>query len=104
MCVEICLQTIRVKIFFFDILVIRVPPVESEKKISSDRAENFRDTYSMSHYHTVKISVRSDISYYHFDLIKTDGQTPSQPAGHTKLNSTYLYCANPNPNPNRIGF
>ena len=92
---------------FSDFWVKRVPPVGSEKKISSDRAENFRDTYSMSHYHTVKISVRSNSSYYHFDLIKTDGQTDrhpasqpaSQPAGHTKLNSTNLDCANPNPNP-----
>ena len=33
----------------------------------------------MSHYHTVKISVRSDTSYYHFDLIKTDGQTDRHP-------------------------
>ena len=72
--------------------LIRVPPVVPKKKISSDRAEKFRHTYSMCPCHAVKISTRSDHSLYPFALIKTDGQTDiqpaSQPAGHTKPSST----------------
>ena len=65
--------------------LIRVPPVVPKKKISSDRAEKFRHTYSMCPCHAVKISTRSDHSLYPFALIKTDGQTDIQPASQPDI-------------------